>query len=188
MTGPKPGRAGRVTVDEPGEELCALRDFCIAGAMDAFSFAEVDGCALPEGVRAWVWAVGARPGEELTCRSAIPDCGGVLQAGEDAAARELPGEMEGGARCVLGSENETRIPSPDFCRCTAAGVKLDVMCCCVRPLACWASARIAFMSTLQSLAYQNPRTLLKRLQLQSGDLLGSRLASPWSYRLRTAAP
>jgi len=98
MTGPKPGRAACVTVDGPGGKLCVLQDFCIAGAADAFSLSDVDSCELPGGVRACICAVSERPGEELTCRSAIPGCGGVLvlQAGEGAAARELPGEIEGG--------------------------------------------------------------------------------------------
>lgn len=105
----------------------------------------------------WPWAVATadeRPGEELEGSAADNNEGfGILQAGVD-VERELLGMLEcGGTSCVLGSENETRMPSPDRCRCS--DVKdLAVGCgCCVRPLALLAcissaSARIAFMSTL----------------------------------------
>lgn len=107
-----------------------------------------------------------RPGEEPGGSSADSSEGFcTLQAGLD-VERILSRVLEcGGTSCVLGSENETRIPSPDRCRCT--GVKeLDAGCgCCGRPLALLAcissaSARIAFMSTLQYMIThqkENPR-------------------------------
>jgi hypothetical protein len=91
---------------------------------------------LPDGVRDSICPVAVRPGEE------------------PGAAREVPGELDGGTPCVfLGSKKATRRPSPspdlECCRC--AGVKGLVDRYCVRPLACIssASARIAFISTLQ---------------------------------------
>ena len=113
----------------------------VFGGEDATRMPSADPCVLPDGVRNDICPVGGRPGEEPV------------------AAREVPGELNGDTPCVfLGSKNATRRPSPspdlEFCRCT--GVKGLVDRYCVRSLA-WissASARIAFISTLQKPCHQ----------------------------------
>ena len=188
MTGPKPGsRLGCIVVDGPRPgELWLLQDldFWTAGALNGWTgdFSD-DACILPGGVIRWPWAearAGERMGEELGGSAVDNSEGfGILQAGVD-VERELLGELECcGTSCVLGSENETRMASPDRCRCTGVKRLAVGRGCCIRPpalLACIssASARTTFMSTLQ-------RSYVRKGIRRLGKvLLRKRLGLPWS--------
>jgi hypothetical protein len=152
MTGPKPGRFGGTSVDEPGE-LCRLSDFCIIigapSVLSAAAWVPTGGvrAKVPAGDCGGVFA--ARPwpgpGEQLE-GSPECECVGILHAGVCAASEVLRG-LECGESGVLGSENDTCMRSPDRCLCT------DATGGCVRLAACIssASAKMAFISTLRAL-------------------------------------
>ena len=101
-----------------------------------------DTCVLPGGVRDSICPVAARPGDKPELEGST-DREELLQANVDVnvgagAACDLLGELDCGAGspCVLlGSENATRMPSPDVERRRCMGVEGLIDSCCVRALA-----------------------------------------------------